>query len=665
MLTGRYQNRFGFRTNNDTPLPLSETLNAERLRDGGYATGFVGKWHVSPSTNDYPRPDSVYEPSQRGFDDYWTGKRSPYTVNYDLSGASVAHQVITDARNRIIVQGEAAEAFIGRHADEPFYLHLALFGPHIPRINTNDVYYTSFPELDYPDYGDDLDDIRRQGLALIKAMDDAVDGVMQKLRDLGIEEDTLVLFASDNGSNPKFWEAVPGTDTIEKWTGSENIPRRGEKGSLWEGGINVPMWAYWKDVIPGGQVISDPVITLDFAATALKLASGAVPAEYDGVDLMPRLSGQTNSVERTEPLFWDWGNHGEGELAIRKGDWKMRRSGAGDYLFNIANDPNEMTNLVFQLPAKQAELEAELMAWQATLPPEGRAFMGDTGGDKAYIYGAEPHITAIVSPDAPDMTDSDGDGMSDADEAAAGRNPNHAGDLAFEFNEPGEFRFYSEGDFEGWKPSSITDPATTNGLLVGQAVSEGRFIHNALGFAADEVPYLLVRMRSPQATAFRFYWAHSDDDTFAGSRLFYTTYNSNLTETIIMPMAGHGGWDGRTITQMRFNPVNATADFEVDYICASSGNLDLDAFTDAEEAVAGTDAADANSLFTLVPTESGDFNWNGKAGRSYTVWQTPELTPPDWNVATNIGVLTADQLIELSLPTSPTSGFYRVEVTYP
>lgn len=677
LLTGSYQNRFGFRTNNDTPLALDATLNAERLRDSGYATGFVGKWHVSPSDLEYPRPDSEYEPSQRGFDDYWTGKRSPYTMNYDLSGAAVPHQVVTDARNRITVQGEAAEAFIGRHADEPFYLHLALFGPHIPRIDTNDVYYTAFPELDYPNYSSDLDDVRRQGLAMIKAIDDAVDGVMQKLRDLGIEEDTLVLFASDNGSNPKFWQTVPGAYTLDMWTGSENIPRRGEKGSLWEGGINVPMWAYWKGTIPAGKIISDPVITLDFAATALKLASGSIPPEYDGVDLLPRLRGITNSVERADPLFWDYGVDGEGELAIRKGDWKMRRSGAGDYLFNIANDPNELTNLVFQLPEKQAELEADLMAWQATLPPEGRAFMGDAGGDLAYIAGApagtsvdarylsppQAYPSAIVSPGAP--VDSDGDGMSDSDELAVGRNPNHAGDMAFQFNESGEFRFHSEGDFDGWRPTSVTDPSTTNGLLVGMAPGEGKIIHSALHFDGDDVPYILVRMRSVAGSAFRFYWAHTNENLFASSRLFYSTYNSNRTETLLIPLAGDPEWGGQTITQLRINPVNVLSDFEIDYICASSGNLDGDVFTDAQEVIAGTDAAMADSLFTLVPTAAGGLQWNGKAGRSYTVWQTPQLMPADWTVATNIGVLSSDQLIEVSLPASPTSGFYRVEVAYP
>ncbi|QHI68489.1 sulfatase-like hydrolase/transferase [Tichowtungia aerotolerans] len=677
LLTGQYQNRFGFRTNNDMPLTLDATLNAERLRDSGYATGFVGKWHVGLSDVEYPRPDSAYEPSQRGFTDYWTGKRSPYTVNYDLAGTSVSNQVVADARNRITVQGEAAEAFIGRHADEPFCLHLALFGPHIPRIDTNDVYYTAFPELDYPNYSSDLDDVRRQGLAMIKAIDDAVDGVMQKLRDLGIEEDTLVLFASDNGSNPKFWETVPGTETLDSWTGSENIPRRGEKGSLWEGGINVPMWVYWKGTIPGGQVVDDPVITLDFAATALKLASGSIPPEYDGVDLLPRLSGMTGSVERVEPLFWDYGDDGEGELAIRKGDWKMRRSGAGDYLFNLAVDPNEQTNLVFQCLEKQAELEVDLMAWQATLPPDGRAFMGDAGGDMVYINGApegtpvdarylsplQAYPSAIVSPGAP--VDSDGDGMSDSDELAVGRNPTDAGDLAFEFNKPGEFRFHSEGDFEGWRTISVTDPSTTNGLLVGMAPGEGKIVHSALHFDGDDVPYILVRMRSAEGAAFRFYWAHTNENLFASSRLFYSTYNSNRIETLLIPLAGDPEWDGQTITQLRVNPVNILSDFEIDYICASSGNLDGDAFTDAQEVIAGTDAAMAESLFTLVPTAAGGLQWNGKAGRSYTVWQTPQLMPADWTVATNIGVLSSDQLIELSLPASPTSGFYRVEVAYP
>ncbi|MEM0965349.1 MAG: sulfatase-like hydrolase/transferase [Verrucomicrobiota bacterium] len=683
LLTGRYQNRFGLRTNNDLPLPLTETLNAERIGAAGYVTGFVGKWHVSEPETIYPRPDSAYEPSQRGFEDYWIGKRNPYTANFNLSGQSVAHQVINDSRNRVIVQGEAAEAFIERNATDPFYLHLAFFGPHVPRIDLTDPYYTNFPELDYPNYSDELDDVRRQGLAMIKAIDDAVDGIMQKLRELGIEEDTLILFASDNGGNPKFFDAIPGTETIEKWTGSENIPRRGEKGTLWEGGINVPMWAYWKGVIPAGQVINEPVITLDFATTALKLAGGVVPSSYDGVDLMPRLSGQVPSIARSEPLFWDFGNEGDGELAIRKGDWKMRRSGAGDFLFNITEDPNELTNLVHLHPEIQAELEGDLVAWQGSLPAEGRAFMGDTLGDLNYITGApdganvdtryllpsQAYPAAIASPGAPDSSDSDGDGMKDVDELASGRNPNHAGDLAFQFNQPGDFRYYSEGDFEGWKPSGVTDPAVVNGTLTGQAESDSRLIHSSLGFSADEVSYLVVRIRSPQATAFRLYWAHLGDDTFAGSRLFYTTYNSGRTETIVIPMAGHAEWDGQTITQLRINPVDVTTEFEIDYIAASDGDLDGDGWSDTEEATAGTDAGRADSVFTLVPSASESpssaFQWQGRAGRSYIIWYSTTLSPTDWSVYETIEALANDQILELPILPSEPRAFFRVEVRYP
>jgi hypothetical protein len=116
---------------------------------------------------------------------------------------------------------------------------------------------------------------------------------------------------------------------------------------------------------------------------------------------------------------------------------------------------------------------------------------------------------------------------------------------------------------------------------------------------------------------------------------------------------------------LRVQPTNAEIDFEIDYIAASSGDLDLDGVTDADEIVAGTDAARSDSIFTLMPTVNGNFQWNGRVGRGYTVWHTPTLDPVNWNVATNIGVLSGDQLIDLALPTSSTSGFYRVEVVYP
>ena len=157
---------------------------ADRMKALGYVTGFSGKWHCGENNDG----DAEYDPRGRGFDEYWVGPNGSYWANFDLAGNSIPHQQIKDPRNRVIVQGKASEAFIERNKDKKFFLYFPIFGPHVPRIDLDDPYYTSFPKQDYPHYNEAQDDVRRQGLALLKAMDDAVGGVMQKLRDLGLEE---------------------------------------------------------------------------------------------------------------------------------------------------------------------------------------------------------------------------------------------------------------------------------------------------------------------------------------------------------------------------------------------------------------------------------------------------------------------------------------------
>jgi uncharacterized sulfatase len=521
ILSGRIQNTFGTRQNGSIggaiPVPLNVLTIAERLVAlGGYRTGMIGKWHLEipadvPDTN-FPGTRADYLPGARGFQEYWYGATSPYDANFNLNGLTLnPAQTITDNRNRVIVQGEAARAFIGRNQSQPFFLYLALFGPHVPLISKTDALYLNYPVLDYPNYGDDLDDIRRRGLALVKAVDDAVGGVMDKLRELGLEEDTLIFFSGDNGAQPKFWNSVGGATTISAWNGSENLPLRGEKGSLWEGGMKVPMFAYWKGHIPGHQLITEPVSTLDFTATILKLAGGTIPPEFDGTDILPRLTGQTNAIARAKPLFWDWGD----EIAMHKGDWKIHRIGNHKSLFNLASDPDELYDLKLQLPEKFSAMEAELMAWYNALPPEGQSPLLNGAAD-LYITGA-PTNTPI-------------------------------------------------------------DP---------------RFIIPYAGGSAAAYPAPLTTVNNP------------------------------------------------------------------------SFDSDADQMSDGDENVAGTDPADAQSFFALEPSPAGKLIFDGQAGRSYTVWATPQLEPAAWGIVTNTGVLATGRVIQIEYPANQISRFYRVQVVKP
>lgn len=363
LMSGRVQNTFGLRGNGDSdePIPLDVPTIAERLKMlGGYRTGFVGKWHLG---------NGEQGPDRRGFDDYVDGTFQNYQANYDLDGKAMPRKSYSIKTNRVLHQGQAAAAFIEKNHDQPFFLYFAPYGPHLPRIEKGDPYYQNFPKLSYPNSTPELDDVRRQGLGLVRAVDDAVGAVVKKLREHGIEENTIIFFAGDNGAQPKYAATLKGKDTLAKWDGSENIPLRGEKGSLWEGGMKVPMFAYWKGHIPPGQVINSPISTLDFTATTLKLAGGGIPSEFDGANVLPLLTQKAKELTRTKDLFWDWGDG----IALQRDGWKIHRWGKKLALFNIKEDPNEFFDLQGQQPDKFNELERALMARYKALPAAGKS----------------------------------------------------------------------------------------------------------------------------------------------------------------------------------------------------------------------------------------------------------------------------------------------------
>ena len=384
LMSGMYQNRFGFRGNGDGNLPLTVTTVADTMKKAGYTTGQIGKWHLGETPE--------YSPASRGFDFYFNGSNRSVKANFDLKGnvlSSPKAIKLPPLPNRCVVQGQAAESFIEINKDKTFFLYLAIFGPHTPRISKNDPYYRNFPAHDYPALSNEEDDVRRQGLGLIKAIDDAVNGVVKKLKALKLDKKTIIFFAGDNGAQPKLWNS--DSRSIEKWDGSENIPLRGEKGSLWEGGIKVPMWAWGPGYVKAGTVIEEAVSALDFSATSAKLATGSVPSNYDGVDLLPRLKGSVAEIQRKNPLFWDYTD----EIVVRKGDWKFRRSGgvSGDLLFNLKQDPNELYDLSQIYPEKAKELLKDLLTWQESLPEKGRSPLTKNRFiDDVYFNGAKSSV---------------------------------------------------------------------------------------------------------------------------------------------------------------------------------------------------------------------------------------------------------------------------------
>jgi arylsulfatase A-like enzyme len=357
LLTGRYQTRFGHEFNpgggaQGQGMPVGETTLADRLKAAGYATGLVGKWHLGAA--------APFHPQKRGFDEFFgfLGGAHPYFPGQGtamLRGTTPVKETeyLTDAFAR------EAVAFIDKHKEKPFFLYLAFNAVHTPM-------HAAEPKLQQ--FAGIADKTRRTYAAMMASMDDAVGAVLGKLREHKLEENTLVVFVSDNGG-----PTMQGT-TIN---GSVNAPLRGSKRTTLEGGVRVPFLVKWPGKVPAGKVYEQPVIQLDVVPTALAAAGvGVKPdAKLDGVNLLPFLAG-----EKADPphkaLYWRFGP----QMAVRRGDWKLVRYDpnvegrkgpvAAAKLYNLAADVGEANDLAAAHPDRLKELQAAWDAWNVgNFPP--------------------------------------------------------------------------------------------------------------------------------------------------------------------------------------------------------------------------------------------------------------------------------------------------------
>lgn len=240
-----------------------------------------------------------------------------------------------------------AVSFVERCKDKPFFLYLAFNAVHAP-LEAPKRYEDRLAQI--------ADPKRRTYAGMLMAMDDAVGRLLEKIRQLGLEERTLIFFYSDNGG--------PTAKTT-----SRNDPLRGYKGQMFEGGIRVPFVAQWKGVIPAGAVFDKPVMAFDIHATALAAAGIPVSQDraLDGVNLLPYLLGQ-NQGSPHEVLFWRAGP----QHAVRMGNWKLVHvpaPGQQDLLFNLAKDMGEQHDLASQEPEKLRQLQAAYQAWDKQMMP--------------------------------------------------------------------------------------------------------------------------------------------------------------------------------------------------------------------------------------------------------------------------------------------------------
>lgn len=355
-VTGRYQQRYGL----EVPLPSSlETAQGRGLvaeghslprllKNAGYTTGLVGKWHLGYTDNQ--------SPEAHGFD-YFFGFKSGF-VDYYQHTSGVGEQDLWEYGRVIREEGyltdlitERSVRFIKEHTDEPFFLSIQYNAAHWP-YQRPDMPSVAVRNAAHLQPHQENTSTREDYIAIMERADQGIGQVLAALDEAGLTEDTLVIFTNDNGG---------------EWL-SRNAPLFNRKWTVWEGGIRVPAMMRWPGVIPPGQVSSQVGITMDFSATILKVSGASLPDGYipDGIDLLPFVTGLAPAVERT--LFWRSSN----TRAVRSGDLKLvMQSPAASFIFNVREDVGERNDLTNVSQADARRLRALLDAWEQEVDAEG------------------------------------------------------------------------------------------------------------------------------------------------------------------------------------------------------------------------------------------------------------------------------------------------------
>ena len=342
-------------------LEQRHTTIAEALKDAGYRTGMVGKWHLEP-TGEADEDD--YTPEKHGFEinvagNEW-GAPPSYHFPYRREGSDRTlgpmppggeeGEYLTDR-----LTDEALKILEG-WGDEPFFLYFPYYTVHTP-IEAKDEDAALFEAA----VEDGMKHTDAEYAGMLAALDRSVGRLRAKLEGLGIADNTVIILTGDNGGLDRHGSGRP----------TENRPIRDGKGSAYEGGVRVPAIVHWPGVTPAGAISAEPVITVDYYPTVLDIAAVEAATDHtiDGVSLVPILRDPSASLGRPT-LFWHYPHyHNMGATpysAIRDGDWRLvefYEDGRVE-LFNLAEDISEERDLAGEMPDKVRELKSKLDAWR-------------------------------------------------------------------------------------------------------------------------------------------------------------------------------------------------------------------------------------------------------------------------------------------------------------
>lgn len=378
-MTGRYWSRFGVTTPTNTlALPFDTVTTATALREAGYETCITGKWHLGSKAD--------WGPNHFGFDHSYGSmaggvtpwshfyKKGPYSVTWHRN-----EKLITEKGHVTDLLADEAIQWIANGGDEkPFFLYVPFTAVHLP-IREPDRWLERVP-------GEITGEVPRNYAACILHLDDAVGRIVAAVEKVGKSNNTLIVFTSDNGGSTSENNDTKYPDVGDKCPNGRlpgnNLPLRGKKGDIYEGGTRVPTIVRWSGKIEAGTSNETPVHIVDWMPTFCALAGyepGAKKLKWDGMDIWPVISGSGKLPERS---LYSAGTSFRSQ-ALRHGDWKLivftgKKGTEGKVeLFNIAKDPNEKDNLAASNPDKVAELKKKLEA--AASVDRDAVALGDKG----------------------------------------------------------------------------------------------------------------------------------------------------------------------------------------------------------------------------------------------------------------------------------------------
>ncbi len=337
-------------------LPLDTVTVAESLKEAGYATGYVGKWHLGDSPQ--------FQPGHQGYD--WTavvgGPFLPgkFRVQYGETGIKPGpDQFRTD------FEAQLAETFVAEQGDDPFFLMVSPYAVHIPLSSRSDL--VAKYEKKAKEMGRDLP--HPVYAAMTEELDDLVGRVVAAVEKAGKTGSTLIAFSSDNGGLYRRYDYQEHADDDV----TSNAPLRGEKGQLYEGGIRVPLIVKYPGVVKAGTESSAISISYDFYPTFAELAGAPLPENQtiDGVSLLPALKNPEAGLGRSAIHFhYPHYHHHRPAAAIREGDWKLLQylDNTGEVeLYFLADDLGETNDLSKEKAGRVADLKKKLQAWQQSV----------------------------------------------------------------------------------------------------------------------------------------------------------------------------------------------------------------------------------------------------------------------------------------------------------